>query len=427
MISFVTLFLGLVLGTKPVEVAPGAGVASVEIRLDGQPVALLEGPPWRTDVDFGTSLRPHILAAVAHDAAGHERERAIQRLNVYHPMVEASLVLLPGTGGTGRIAKLTWTSAARERPDRVRVMMDGQLLPAPDPSAIALPPYRTADAHLLRAELDFPGSLGTSAEMVFGGQRSDAAQAELTAVPATFERPPPKPAEMAGWFLSNGAPTRVAAVDEGPGDIVLVPDEAALEVLARLPRRLSRDQEFLGLTALDDLERGQRLWLCWPVTRKPDRVAPGYEVFLRSAELSSQRSLSLILNSAESPDPLAHPRFADAVAMAGIWASAGNNPRAVVLFLGSTEDASTLAPETVRDFLAALNVPLLVWTVPGADPGRSRRWGPAAVLRTRGEFVLAARALIRTVAAQKVVWLDGLHLPQTIRLGPKARKVALAR
>ena len=39
---------------------------------------------------------------------------------------------------------------------------------------------------LLRAELDFPDSFGASTEMVFGGQQSDAAQAELTAVPATF-------------------------------------------------------------------------------------------------------------------------------------------------------------------------------------------------------------------------------------------------
>lgn len=415
MICFVTLFLGLVLGMKPVEVAPGAGVASVEILLDGATVSELTAPPWRIDVDFGTVLQPHILAAVARDASGLEIARAVQRLNVHHPMSEASLILLPGTG---RKARLTWTSAGREMPHRVRVTMDGQVLPVQDPSEIALPPYRPADAHLLHADLDFPNSLGASAEMVFGGQRSDSAEAELTAVPATFEGRPPKPAAMTGWFLSNDAPARVVAVDESPGDIVLVRDEAALDELARLPAFWSRDHK---------LARGQRFWIVWPLTRNQDGVAPGYEVFMCSPDLSHQRSLTAILASAESPDPVAPPRLADAVAMAGISASARNNPRAVVLLLGPTRDASTLTPEAVREFLASLNVPLFVWAVPGADPGRSRRWGSPIELRKRSDFVSAASALTKAVAAQKIVWLDGVHLPQSIRLGPKARMVTIAR
>lgn len=418
MISFVTLFLGLVLGTKPVEVAAGPSVASVELLLDGRVAASLAGPPWRADVDFGSSLAPHFLVAVARGADGREVARVLQRLNVHHPMAEASLVLLPGTGGTGRTARLTWTSAGHEPPHRVRVTMDGQVLQAPNPAAIELPPFRPEDAHFLRAELDFPDVYGATAELVFGGRRSDSAEAELTAVPATFRGEPPKPEQMDGWFLAGGRDARVVAVDTSPGDIVVVRDETAVGALARLPVYLTRDHS---------LAKGQRLWFAWPVTRHPGHVAPGYEVFLRSPDLSYERSLSTIFDSAETPDPAAPPRFADAVAMAAISAAAANNPRAVVLVLGQTPDASALTPETVRGFLASLNVPLFVWTLPGADAARARRWGAPVAFTRRGDFVGAARALTKAVAAQKVVWLEGAHLPQAIRVGPKARGVTIAR
>ena len=72
-------------------------------------------------------------------------------------------------------------------------------------------------------------------------------------------------------------------------------------------------------------------------------------------------------------------------------------------------------------------MPLFAWTVPGADSERSRRWGSPVEVRTRGDFESAARALTGAVAAQRVVWLEGAHLPQSVRLGPKARGVAIAR
>ena len=418
MITFVTIFLGLVLGTKPVEVTPGAGVASVEFLLDGKTVASLAAPPWRASVDFGSTLEPHSLRAVARDADGREIGQAIQRVNVFHPMAEASLVMLPGTGGTGRTARLTWMSAGREKPHRVLVTMDGQDLPAQDPSAIALPPYRPADAHLLRAELEFPDSDGATAEMLFGGRQNDVVQTELTGVPVRFTGRPPKAAAMAGWFLADGLPANVVAVDESPGDIVLVRDEAALSGLAQLPTYWSADYK---------LARGQRLWLAWPVTRPKEHVAPGYEVFLRTPDLSRERSFSAILDRAESPDRYAKPRLADAVAMAGISASSRNNPRAVVLFLGSSRDVSALPPETVREFLASLNVPLFIWTVPGVDPENARRWNAPPPFRSRGDFVSAVRAVTRAVAAQRIVWLEGTHLPNSVRLGPKAREAVIAR
>ena len=49
MIAFVSLFLGLVLGTQTVEVLVGETVVSVEIRLDGRELARRsENPRWQT-------------------------------------------------------------------------------------------------------------------------------------------------------------------------------------------------------------------------------------------------------------------------------------------------------------------------------------------------------------------------------------------
>ena len=48
MIELITLFLGLLTGPHPVELAVGDAVATVELSLDGRQVARLEGPPWWT-------------------------------------------------------------------------------------------------------------------------------------------------------------------------------------------------------------------------------------------------------------------------------------------------------------------------------------------------------------------------------------------
>lgn len=46
MISFVSLFLGLVMGVQTVEVALSVPAEQVELTLDGQVAATLDAPPW---------------------------------------------------------------------------------------------------------------------------------------------------------------------------------------------------------------------------------------------------------------------------------------------------------------------------------------------------------------------------------------------
>ena len=93
MIEFLTLFLGLTWGVRPVEVAVGGPVAAVEIRLDGATAARIAGPPWKADCDFGQALLPHVLEAVALDAEGKRLAAARQTINFGRSEAEASLIL----------------------------------------------------------------------------------------------------------------------------------------------------------------------------------------------------------------------------------------------------------------------------------------------------------------------------------------------
>ncbi|MEE8525779.1 MAG: hypothetical protein V3T72_17715 [Thermoanaerobaculia bacterium] len=52
MIEFTTLFLGLIFGTRTVELAVEGPVAAVELRLDEQTVGRIEAPPWTTAAEY---------------------------------------------------------------------------------------------------------------------------------------------------------------------------------------------------------------------------------------------------------------------------------------------------------------------------------------------------------------------------------------
>ncbi|MGZ6972068.1 MAG: hypothetical protein ACXVID_10425, partial [Thermoanaerobaculia bacterium] len=382
MISFVTLLLGIIVGARPIEVRAGPAVAAVEFRLDGQLLDVLTAPPWKTSVDFGVPV-PHELVAVARDAGGAEIGRAVQRINVPHSLAEATLTLLPGKGGRDRAAVLAWASAVGGKPRGVELTLDGRPLAAADLERIALPTFRPADVHVLRAVLDFGEGASATAELLFGGLRRrasqpgpkavrDATEAELTAVPAVFKGRPPKGSEMDGWFLADGEPVRVEAVEESPGVIVAVKDETAGPWLAGL--------HVAPLVAVSwyrfPLGKGQRLRFCWPGTRSPDRSAPGYDVFLRSPEYAGPLDVRSFLISVEPPPCPDPPRLADAVSVAGLAAVAGNRPRAVLLLVAGPDDASSMPTDWARGYLRALRVPLYVWA---KDEEIASHWGKVDV------------------------------------------------
>ena len=80
MVTFVTLFLGLVIGSHPVQLAVSGPVDAVILELDGVAVATLRDEPWVAETDLGDQLQPHELVAIALDANGQELGRSDGRM-----------------------------------------------------------------------------------------------------------------------------------------------------------------------------------------------------------------------------------------------------------------------------------------------------------------------------------------------------------
>lgn len=120
-------------------------------------------------------------------------------------------------------------------------------------------------------------------------------------------------------------------------------------------------------------------------------------------------------------------RIADAVAVAAQEAVRENRRRALLLVLsGDEKDESLYDAASVRRYLAALRVPLFVWCLEEPATGSPMAaWGAC-------ENVTVARNLLRTMdrireelAAQRIILVDGRHLPQSVSLSPAAAGVEL--
>lgn len=133
-IAFLTLFLGLVSGRVPVELAATGAPATpvilaVELLLDGTPAGRLAGPPFAGQVDFGKDLLPHHLVARGLDERGEEVARAEQWVNVPRPPAEVEAVPQPGPDGRTASVRLAFQSLTRETPVKVSATFDGSPLP----------------------------------------------------------------------------------------------------------------------------------------------------------------------------------------------------------------------------------------------------------------------------------------------------------
>jgi hypothetical protein len=99
------------------------------------------------------------------------------------------------------------------------------------------------------------------------------------------------------------------------------------------------------------------------------------------------------------------------VAVAGVTAASGNRRRGVLLVLGpESEDSSDATPATARRYLAALGVPLFVWS-PDPATARNSPWGEARLVSTPGPMSRATNRIFRELERQRIVWVEGKHLP----------------
>ncbi len=435
MISFTSLFLGLVLGAQTIQLAVTDGVDIVELHIDGLVIGTLDTEPWTLEYDFGEELAPHELVAIAFNAEDEEVGRAEQWVNLPRQAAEAELVLEKTKGTSGRTAHLTWESLAGASPAAIRIFFDGEALDVADPREFELPPHDPGQIHFLRAELEFAESVTSVVEAIFGGTYADRVSTELTAVPVRLSKGVDDlaPEDLAGWFLSGDKPLRVAAVETGVADIVMVRDPSTQATIDEQQRPGGYTSTFArsGAAATGATKHAQdwRLQFLWPVPRRHAGVQGLYDLFPPSTVLNSQDGdlLQLMTNARLAPDPRDKQRLADAVAVAGITAAAGRSRRAVVLYLGDpTQDDSNLTAAQVRRYLERLQVPLDVWTTTRRKDLEST-WGEASKVVTYAQVEGAWRRLRKDLARQRVVWVSGIHLPQEIRLAPQAEGISIAR
>jgi hypothetical protein len=436
-ISFLTLFFGLITGLYPVELVVNGPAAAVELTVDDQASARLPGPPWKAQIDFGRSLAPHRIVARALDAEGKELARTEEWANLPHPLTKAEILLESDKGGVPRAAKLVWTNLEGKTPQSTSMTFDGQPLKL-DPSGRAeLPAHDLKTLHVLTAEVRFPELRTVRRDVAYGGEYGSEVSTELTAVPlrARSGRLPP-PEKLAGWVMTkDGRPLTVAAVEEGPAQLFVVRAAPAGEIQEKLASKgltIQRDRYSL------QLGRDDQVRFIVPTPQRVEGSGERSDLFdITPVYTGRDGGLPYILRkfgwrlSLPGAEPVAvHevPRIADAVAVAGLEAMTENRRRAVLLILSGqeTQDASGYDAETVRRFLASIRVPLHVWTLSRPAPGSvAAAWGPATEVVSTVITSEAVGTLRADLDSQRIVMVDGRHLPQSLRLGPAARDVEL--
>lgn len=437
MITFASLFLGLVFGVHTVAVTVSNDVTAVDVLLDDRLVGTIKGSPWSVPIDFGSELAPHELVAVAFDALYGEVGRATQWVNSPRPPVEAVLMVERDAEGRGTLARLNWGTLLGTEPSAVEASFDGRPLEVEDLRAIALPDHDPELLHVIRAELEFADAASASVELVFGGFFTDRSSAEMTAVPVVKSGGKlPAPEKMAGWFTSRGKDLRVVAWDKGPSEIVVVQSPTAGAGLARLRqerRQVTTIAQPVGSLGAEPTAGARRLWrvqFLSPRSRRQTGPTGSYDLFPHSQRFSGDDApLLTLLSSVRSPVNAGRYRLADAVAVAGVTAATANRRRAVLLLLSADEqpDDSDATPAKVRGFLERLRVPLHVWVV-GEEVGQpGGAWGETKAVSGRAGLEKAVRELERALDRQRIVWLDGTHLPQSISLSGAASDLRLAR
>jgi len=393
-------------------------------------------------VDLGRELAPHELVARAFDSAGREVARARQWLNVPRPPAEASLLLERNSEGRAVAVRLTWQSLLGTQPRRVEVTFDGRPLDVRTPARIRLPGFSSDAIHLISAEVEFSPAVVSRAGMVLGAHSESEASSELTGLPVRVsngaELPPPSSAQ--GWFRKGNEPLHVVAVEKSPAVVLLVRDTDHTEALTKLGnggRTIFVRGEGGALPRYDPdatrfetrLGEADRIRFLWPRANRAAGSETPTELFDASRDFAGGfAGIHWLLTRVSHPIPKgAGERFADAVAIAGLQASAGYTRRAVVLVLGrEVADASRYPPGLVRSYLAKIHVPLFVWSLETRTADRvAAAWGEAQDVSSYPKLKVAFERLRRELDSQQLVWLEGRHLPQEIALSSEARGIEI--
>ena len=406
-------------------------VVEVAFELDGREQVRLSGSRiWKQDVDFGPEYSPHELVARAYDDKGKEIAVARQWINLPRPPAEVEILLETDKAGKAIAARLAWASRMGPQPTSVALSFDGSPLPIDASRRAPLPAYDASLPHVLSAQVEFPGDIRGHADRVLGGGATDEAGSNLTAIPVrSSSGRAPSVESLQGRFRKNGEALRVVAVERGTALVMLVRDPAEGKEAFRRYGPYNRN-----LASIETrLEIDDRIQLVWPLaTEVPDQSASNV-IFDATQAIHGVDTnfLFALLHSGSAPANTTERRFADAVAVAGIWAAASGSRRAVVLALGESDrDHSRRTAASIRHYLERINVPLYVWSLarengPAAAPAAA--WGEFDDISSVIKLHQAASVVQNDLRSQSVVWIEGRHLPQDIDLVETGDGLAIAR
>jgi hypothetical protein len=436
MVTFVSLFLWLMTNTHPVQVAVDPDVASVELFLDGRSIGTVDSAPWEVMCDFGPTLQPHELEAVARCEDGTELGRAKQLVNLPRPAAEVQVILETGPSGSPEGIRVVSESGERLQPIAVFATFDGLTLTRRRDFRFDLPPYDPKQIHIVSAEAHFPGDLVARQDVTFGGTYGSKVATELTAVPVfAAESNRVRVEDVQGYFSVRGVPAQVAAVEQPGARVFMIRDSGAWPRMRRMGQQSDQRSRTLSRRAMRQFRDASR-------DSNPTELPSDADVFhMVLPSPTHSRGLMLFpVGQALDIERWGLPwmathltdigasgigqRLADAVAVAGVRAAGDGRPRTVVLVLsGNPIDGGGYTPSAVREYLRVLRVPLTVWSIDGVAEGP---WGAASDISNLAKLNRASRDLMLDLDRQWVVWIEGRHLPNTIELASNPAGLRLA-
>lgn len=425
MIEITTLLLGLMAGPRTVAFTAAPQVASVVFHLDGEVVVgvVPEDGGGVARVPLGAELMPHRVTAVAYDEAGREIGRDDEWVNLPRPEIDTELVL-HGDPWAPERASLVWEHLAR-RPvtlERSEAWLDDRPLAVADPADFALPRLDPDVPHVLRLDVTFSNGERIELARSFGGGAIDEVETRLVAMRLAVRPGEAWPDDAGAVAACLAAPegARVHGVEEDAAEVFVVQDLSAEPLVAHVLQDRRRARPRAGTGARNDrhlmpLGEGVLLRKVWPVPARVEHGGASLTLFpTTDPDQASGRGMVSVLRERHRSPRGAKQRLDQAVAVAGYRAYGSGRPSAVVLLVGpDPSDAGPRSPAAVRTYLAALGVPLHVWSLGG---GRgAEEWGATADVETYLDLENAVGELRRDLERQRLVWLSGVALPQDVR------------
>ena len=157
------------------------------------------------------------------------------------PDRRAEAVIVPELDGDSQVvgARVRWSSPELQEPESVSAEVDGLKVEVGENGSFSLKGFDADEAHVLTVAVEFSREVILRKELVFGKGFSGELNFDLTAVPVLLDSPGRLPAEheFDDIFSSNGTSLDVAAIEKGPGRLVVVRDQTVEEYLEKFERQ----------------------------------------------------------------------------------------------------------------------------------------------------------------------------------------------